>query len=120
MESFCSKRILTGFIILLTVNRLDSVVLTPPHPPPSPGQLHFCTNTTCHYIGLTMQWLGFKPSIDPTQTPYRPNSDNTSFLHHFYISPTSTSDLLWIDFRINLTWAQERPIFELKRPPIVS
>ena len=42
-----------------------------------------------------MQWLSFKPSIDPTQTPYRPNSDHTSFLYHFYISPTSTSDRLW-------------------------
>ena len=95
VELFSSKRILTGFIILLTVNRLYSVVLTPPHPSPSPGRLHFSSNTT--------QWLGFKPSIDPTQTPYRPNSDHTSFLHHFYISPTSTSDRPWIDFGINLT-----------------
>lgn len=95
VESFCSKRILTGFILLM-VNRLDSVVLTPPHTPPSPAQLHFCTNTTCHWPDNAMARFQtfYWPYTDPISTQQWPHI----FLIHFYISPTSTSDRPWIDF----------------------
>ena len=86
-----------GIDMFITVNRLDSVVLTPPHPPPSPGQLHFSTNTTCHWpdnaiAGFqTLYW----PYTDPISTQQWPHIFRTSVLNHPHIDPRSTLDRLW-------------------------